>query len=146
METLEHLYAHAIDEYELIQAANPWGCNQYGHRKGHQGGSSPSGGDSSSSGGENKKKESGNNRNAESGLSEKDADDMVDDIYEIALEEGGYEKLYDTPKDKLKQTIKRALVKSGSKAMFGDMDTGESGTPAKYSWWRKNQKKIVDSL
>ena len=31
METLEHLYAHAIDEHELIHASNPYGCNQYGH-------------------------------------------------------------------------------------------------------------------
>jgi hypothetical protein len=139
METLEDLYTNAFQKHdEAITAANPYGCNQYGHRKGHQGGSSPSASGSSSSGGESKKKESG--------LSEKDADDMVDDIYEIALEEGGYEKLYDTPKDKLKQTIKRELVKSGSKSMFGDMDTGESGTSAKYSWWRKNRKKIVDSL
>lgn len=133
METIEDIYASMFREYDDIQAAR--GCNQYKHKPGCP-----------DAGGESKKKESGNNRNAESGLSEKDADDMVNDIYEIALEEGGYEKLYDTPKDKLKQTIKRELVKSGSKAMFGDMDTGESGTSAKYSWWRKNQKKIVDSL
>ena len=146
METLEEMYTGLLQEHDTIQASNPWGCNQYGHRKGHQSSSSPSGSGSSSSGGESKKKESGNNRNAESGLSEKDADYLVNDIYEIALEEGGYEKLYDTPKDKLKQTIKRELVKSGSQAMFGDMDTGESGTSAKYSWWRKNKKRIVDSL
>jgi molecular chaperone GrpE (heat shock protein) len=72
METLEHLYAHEIDEHELIHASNPWGCNQYGHRKGHQGGSSSSHGGSSSSGGESKKKKSDTQSNEQSGDNEKE--------------------------------------------------------------------------
>jgi hypothetical protein len=36
METLENLYTNAFQQHdEAISAANPWGCNQYGHRKGH---------------------------------------------------------------------------------------------------------------
>lgn len=27
-----------LDEADAIEAANPWGCNQHGHREGHQGG------------------------------------------------------------------------------------------------------------
>lgn len=47
METIEEIYASMLEEHELvlaarrqerIKAANPYGCNQYGHRKGHQGG------------------------------------------------------------------------------------------------------------
>jgi hypothetical protein len=40
--TLEDMYTGLLQEHDTIQASNPWGCNQYGHRKGHQGGSSPS--------------------------------------------------------------------------------------------------------
>lgn len=49
METIEEIYAGMLEEHELvlaarrqehIKAANPYGCNQYGHRKGHGGGSS----------------------------------------------------------------------------------------------------------
>lgn len=39
METIEDIYARMFNEHDTIQAANPWGCNQYGHRKGHQGSS-----------------------------------------------------------------------------------------------------------
>lgn len=44
METIEEIYAGMLEEHELvlaarrqerIKAANPYGCNQYGHRKGH---------------------------------------------------------------------------------------------------------------
>lgn len=42
METIEDIYNSMFNEHDTIQAANPWGCNQYGHRKGHQGGSSSS--------------------------------------------------------------------------------------------------------
>ena len=41
--TLEDMYTGLLQEHDTIQASNPWGCNQYGHRKGHQGGSSSSG-------------------------------------------------------------------------------------------------------
>ena len=75
-----------------------------------------------------------------------DAVNLTDDIFEIALEEGGYEKLYDTPKDKLKHAITQELMVSGTKDMFGNIDTGESGTPAKYKWWRKNIKKVLARL
>ena len=37
METLEEMYTGLLQEHDTIQASNPWGCNQYGHRKGHQG-------------------------------------------------------------------------------------------------------------
>lgn len=40
METIEDIYARMFNEHENIQASNPWGCNQYGHRKGHGGSSS----------------------------------------------------------------------------------------------------------
>lgn len=57
METIEEIYAGMLEEHELvlaarrqerIKAANPYGCNQYGHRKGH-GGSSSGGGSSKQS-------------------------------------------------------------------------------------------------
>lgn len=35
--TLEDMYTGLLQEHDTIQASNPWGCNQYGHRKGHQG-------------------------------------------------------------------------------------------------------------
>lgn len=47
--TIEDIYAGMFEEHEFvlaarrqerIKAANPYGCNQYGHRKGHQGGES----------------------------------------------------------------------------------------------------------
>ena len=79
-------------------------------------------------------------------LSDTEADDLVGDLFEIAMEEGGYEKLYDAPKEKLKAVIKKELMKSGSRDMFGNYDTGEDGNPAKYRWWRKNVKRIVDSI
>lgn len=55
METIEEIYAGMLEEHELvlaarrqerIKAANPYGCNQYGHRKGHNGGSSSNKSDS----------------------------------------------------------------------------------------------------
>lgn len=70
--TLEDMYTGLLQEHDTIQASNPWGCNQYGHRKGHQGGSSSSGGGSSSSGGESKKKKSDTQRNEQSGDNEKE--------------------------------------------------------------------------
>lgn len=76
----------------------------------------------------------------------KDAVDLTDDIFEIALEEGGYEKLYDVPKSKLKHAITQELMVSGTKDMFGNVETGDSGETAKYKWWRKNTKKILDRL
>ena len=56
MKTIEEIYAEMFEEHEnvmaarrqeRIAAANPYGCNQYGHRKGH--GSSSSGGGSAGS-------------------------------------------------------------------------------------------------
>lgn len=36
METLEDLYADMFHQHEeTLQAANPYGCNQYGHHNGH---------------------------------------------------------------------------------------------------------------
>lgn len=127
--TLENEYQNLFQKQESIAAANPYGCNQYGHRKGHQGGES-----------ENPDK------TTKAGLSSTDAESLTGDIFEIALEEGGFEKLYDTPKEKLKETIRKELMKSGSADMMGNTDTGDSGETAKYKWWRKNQKKIVDQL
>lgn len=218
METLEHLYAHEIDEHELIHASNPYGCNQYGHewRGKHGEGWKPSG-----RGGNEKRGETAEERTKrvvvgsikeakqvleelnktigkppydisdprarakinleheltrtqerdteeaaerlkkvtegaqealkqgekkEVSLSDTEADDLVGDLFEIAMEEGGYEKLYDAPKEKLKAVIKKELMKSGSRDMFGNYDTGEDGNPAKYRWWRKNVKRIVDSI
>ena len=49
METIEDIYEKMFQDHETVlasrrlekvQAANPYGCNQYGHRKGHQGGDS----------------------------------------------------------------------------------------------------------
>lgn len=43
MKTIEDIYKEMFEEHdENINAANPWGCNQYGHRKGHKGGNSQS--------------------------------------------------------------------------------------------------------
>lgn len=128
--------AQAVLGCDIAEAANPWGCNQYGHRKGHNGGQSGSEG------------ERGNrtNNNKKATLTDTEAESLTDDMFEIAMEEGGYEKLYDVPKEKLKAVIKQELMKSGSRDMFGNYDTGEDGNSAKYRWWRKNVKRIVDSL
>lgn len=40
MKTIEEIYADMFEEHEKIMASNPYGCNQYGHRKGHGGSSS----------------------------------------------------------------------------------------------------------
>lgn len=41
METMENLYKGLFAQYdEDVSAANPYGCNQYGHRGGHKGGAS----------------------------------------------------------------------------------------------------------
>lgn len=55
--TLENEYQDIFQKQESIAAANPYGCNQYSHRKGHQGGSSSSGSGSSSSGGNGEQQE-----------------------------------------------------------------------------------------
>lgn len=128
--------AQAVLGCDIAEAANPWGCNQYGHRKGHNGGQSGSVGERKDMTNDNKK----------ATLTDTEAESLTDDLFEIAMEEGGYEKLYDVPKEKLKAVIKQELMKSGSREMFGDVDTGEDGNPAKYRWWRKNVKRIVDSL
>jgi hypothetical protein len=47
MKTIEEIYAEMFEEHERIFASNPYGCNQYGHRKGHNGGSSSNKSDSS---------------------------------------------------------------------------------------------------
>ena len=61
MKTIEEIYAEMFEEHEhvyaarrqeRIKASNPYGCNQYGHRKGH--GGSSSGGSSKQSGPEKK--------------------------------------------------------------------------------------------
>lgn len=133
---IEH-YEEISKRYpDKVHAANPYGCNQYGHRKGHNGGQS-------GSEGERKNRTNGNKKAT---LTDTEAESLTDDMFEIAMEEGGYEKLYDVPKEKLKAVIKQELMKSGSREMFGDVDTGEDGNPAKYRWWRKNVKRIVDSL
>ena len=50
METIESIYANMFEEHEHVYAArrqerinasNPYGCNQYGHRKGHGDASTP---------------------------------------------------------------------------------------------------------
>lgn len=128
--------AQAVLGVDIAEAANPYGCNQYGHRKGHNGGQS-------GSDGERKNRTNGNKKAT---LTDTEAESLTDDMFEIAMEEGGYEKLYDVPKEKLKAVIKQELMKSGSRDMFGNYDTGEDGNPAKYRWWRKNVKRIVDSL
>lgn len=224
METLEDIYASMFRQHEeTLLAANPYGCNQYGHRKGHQGSSSPKeeneidkywklptinarkeqfekwrnearqakkaldtftrltyrpayvkthGMDQEPTQEDWRAFENADNERrrleyeanqAEKKFEERknkianyweksprllynDAVNLTDDIFEIALEEGGYEKLYDTPKDKLKHAITQELMESGTKDMFGNIDTGESGTPAKYKWWRKNIKKVLARL
>lgn len=59
MKTLEDIYADMFEEHERIFASNPYGCNQYGHRKGHNGGSSSNKSDSS------KKEEAKQKKNSE---------------------------------------------------------------------------------
>ena len=67
---------------------------------------------------------------------------LTNDIYEIALEEGGYESLYDAPKDKLKAAIMKELQATPKEEAdkLGD-DTSDS-----YKWWRKRKEKIAKSL
>lgn len=117
--------AHAALGCDIVEAANPWGCNQYGHRKGHSGGV----------GGTDAK-----NRESRSNLSDSDADFLTSDAYEIAMEEGGYEILYDTPKEKVKKAIRDTLKETGSASML------EGDTSALYSWWKKNKEKVVNKL
>lgn len=117
--------AMATLDCDFTEAANPWGCNQYGHRKGHSGGV----------GGSDAK-----NSEARSNLSDSDADFLTSDAYEIAMEEGGYEILYDTPKEKVKKAIRDTLKETGSASML------EGDTSALYSWWKKNKEKVVNKL
>ena len=67
---------------------------------------------------------------------------LTNDIYEIALEEGGYESIYDAPKDKLKAAIMKELQATPKEEAdkLGD-DTYDS-----YKWWRKRKEKIAKSL
>ena len=132
---------------DFVQAANPDGCNQYGHRNGHRG--KPivlrrggSAGRRSDGGG----RQLWNLTHRRGGLSERDAAELVDDVYEIAMEEGGYEKLYDVPKDRLKDAIRRELKRSGNACMFGDEDSGESGYGSMKQWWRSKVDKLVKEL
>lgn len=141
---------------DFVQAANPYGCNQYGHRNGHRG--KPivlrrggSAGRRSDGGGRKlwnlvHKKPGKDEERKEGGLSERDAAELVDDVYEIAMEEGGYEKLYDVPKDRLKDAIRRELMRSGNAGMFGDEDSGESGYGSMKRWWRSKVDKLVKEL
>ena len=181
--TLEELLEEDCLDADILRAANPYGCNQYGHEwKGKHGeGWKPSG----RGGASDKKKETtekkeewknphrrpdgsfiipsigraqaiptrapGDNRPVfiqpkTSRLHEPEAESLVSDLFEIAMEEGGYEKLYDVPKEKLKEAIKKELLRSGTRDMLGDYDSGDDGNPQKYRWWRKNVKRIVDSL
>lgn len=145
METLETLYAGMFNEHDNIEAAR--GCNQYKHKQGcdenedapikHKLNVKPL---------EHAIAVGSYDRDKSPRLRYKEAVDLTDDIFEIALEEGGYEKLYDTPKNKLKHAITQELMVSGTKDMFGNEDTGDSGETAKYKWWRKNTKKVLDRI
>lgn len=75
-------------------------------------------------------------------MSEYLAKSLTDDIYEIALEDGGYESLYDAPKDKLKAAIMKELqaTPKDEADKLGD-DAYDS-----YKWWRKRKEKIAKSL
>lgn len=110
--------ARAVLGCDIAEAANPWECNQYGHRKGHNGGQS----------GSDVERKNRTNDNKKATLTNTEAESLTDDMFEIAMEEGGYEKLYDVLKEKLKDAIKRELMRSGSREMFGDVDTGEDAT------------------
>ena len=80
--------------------------------------------------------------NKNKSMSDSQAADMANEMFEIALEEGGYEKLYDTPKDKLKAVIAQEL-QSTPKA---DADKLWNDSYDRYKWWRKNVDKVVKKL
>lgn len=80
--------------------------------------------------------------NKNKSMSDSQAADMANEMFEIALEEGGYEKLYDTPKDKLKAVIAQEL-QSTPKA---DADKLWNDSYDRYKWWRKNVEKVVKKL
>ena len=135
-------------KYDDIQAAR--GCNQYKHKPG-----CPDAGGADDAPIKHKLNVNpleraiaigSYDKDKSNGLRYKEAVDLSDDIFEIAREEGGDEKLYDSPSDKLKYAIQRQLMLTGTKDMFGNVESGDSGETAKYSWWRKNQKKVVEML
>ena len=80
--------------------------------------------------------------NKNKSMSEERAADMANEMFEIALEEGGYEKLYDTPKDKLKAVIAQELQSTPKE----DTDKLWDDSYDRYKWWRKNGEKVVKKL
>ena len=80
--------------------------------------------------------------NKNKSMSDERAADMANEMFEIALEEGGYEKLYDTPKDKLKSVIAQQLQATPKE----EADTLWNDSYDRYKWWRKNVEKVVKNL
>lgn len=80
--------------------------------------------------------------NKNKSMSDERAADMANEMFEIALEEGGYEKLYDTPKDKLKAVIAQELQSTPKE----DADKLWNDSYDRYKWWRKNVEKVVKKL
>ena len=80
--------------------------------------------------------------NKNKSMSDSRAADMANEMFEIALEEGGYEKLYDTPKDKLKAVIAQELQSTPKE----EADNLWNDSYDRYKWWRKNREKVVKKL
>ena len=152
---------------ENITAANPYGCNQYGHewRGKHGEGWQPRGDRQRDKKKDKEDKQKGKNLsdslkkiaprtdkngqglmpfagNKNKSMSDERAADMANEMFEIALEEGGYEKLYDTPKDKLKAVIAQELQATPK----ADADKLWNDSYDRYKWWRKNVEKVVKKL
>lgn len=82
---------------EFVTAANPWGCNQYGHRKGHQGGAT------------SKKELSMSDANAAFKKAEKEYGDARKKVWDLDAEIENAQKSGDTERaDKLKNEQKKA--------------------------------------
>ena len=126
---------------EAVKAAR--GCNQHGHKPG-----CPDAGHENNGKHGERRKPSDSPESAKktlakgNSMSEYLAKSLTDDIYEIALEDGGYESLYDAPKDKLKAAIMKELqaTPKDEADKLGD-DAYDS-----YKWWQKRKEKIAKSL
>ena len=69
---------------DFVQAANPWGCNQYGHRKGHRGGAAAGG--KSAGRGERDAREEGKKADEDDG-GEMPTQEEIDSFDELELKE-----------------------------------------------------------
>lgn len=135
METLETLYTNLIQQHEHIQAANPWGCNQYGHRKGHQGG------ESSGSSPEQENSKAGNNfvkAKENTSKARKKISDL-DQEKEKALRNGDNKKAQQIEKEL--SAARKELEEAKAKEKKAKQDYSDA-----YNRLRESRKKQIENL